>query len=241
MIKKNPPTRGWQTRPGLSWAYRFIGISWVYQLIIKVLALGADHLLHGIRLKLFGKTRGYVLDVGCGPRLPSPFPRGVVVGVDVNSSYLRAYTGGRVDEDPEEPFRKSPPHRRFGYLADAQSLPFPDHCFDEIRATAFFHHLDNRAIRNSLIEMRRCLKPRGRLLFFDAVWPKHGWARPLAWLTLSFDRGRHMRTEEQLRFLLTDNLRGKWYFHRMTYSYTGLECLWAVFCGDKGKKSNPFR
>ncbi len=229
MIQKNPPTHGWQTRPGLSWVYRLIGISWVYKFITMLLTIGSEHLLYGIRLKLFEKTHGFVLDVGCGPRMRTPVPRGVVVGVDVNPSYLQAYTGGFVDKDPEEPFRQPPPSRRYGYLADAQSLPFRDHCFDEIRATAFFHHLDEAAVRNSLIEMRRCLRPGGRFVFFDAVWPKRGWIRPLAWLTLRFDRGRHMRTEEQLCFLLTDTLQEKWCFRRMTYSYTGLECIWAVF------------
>jgi SAM-dependent methyltransferase len=167
-----------------------------------------------------------------------PAPLGVIVGVDVNEPYLLAYTGGYLDQDPELPFQRASFHRRFGYQADSQSLPFKGRRFNEIRATGIMHHMDADTVRHTLLEMRRCMKSNGRIVLFEPVWPKRGWARPLAWLILRFDRGSHMRTEKKFRALLTKTLKGNWQFQRMTYAYTGLECLWAVFF-DKSFPRHP--
>jgi SAM-dependent methyltransferase len=159
----------------------------------------------------------------------------VITGVDIDAGYIRSYTGGNLDTDPRPPFQKDPTHRRFGYVADAQRLPFPNDVFDLVRAIGFFHHLNDSASRAALLEMYRCLKPGKRIVIFDAVWPRSNWCRPLAWATFSLDRGAHIRREADFRRFLTEILPGPWSFQRITYTYTGMECLVAVFNKSRNK------
>jgi SAM-dependent methyltransferase len=150
-----------------------------------------------------------------------------MVGLDPNEAYIRAYTGGSVDRDSgvlEVPGRK-----RLGFVGWAERMPFGDGVFDEIRTTSFFHHLPDPAVRETLREMRRCLRPGGRFVIFEDVWPRNGWTRPLAWLTRRFDRGTHMRHERQLVDLFESACPGPWRWSRHTYTYTGLEFLRMIY------------
>ena len=47
--------------------------------------------------------------------------------------------------------------------ADAESLPFPDDCFDLVLGHAVLHHLPN--LRRAFAEFHRVLRPGGRILF----------------------------------------------------------------------------
>ena len=51
--------------------------------------------------------------------------------------------------------------------AFAQSLPFPDARFDAVLTTMMLHHLPKKARRELAQEIRRVLKPRGRVLAVD--------------------------------------------------------------------------
>jgi SAM-dependent methyltransferase len=202
---------------------------------------GEVYFLRAMHRRLFAGSRGYVLDVGCGPRPTHPPSSGVLIGVDSNEKYIRQFTGGILDRNPKAPFGRPGSRRPFGFLADARKLPFQSGVLNETRTVGLFHHLEGDAVRKTLKEMGRCLKPGGRLIVMDSVWPHHVWSRPLAWLTRRMDRGRFVRTEKELRLLLSAALDGPWNFHRMTYTYTGLECLWAVWVkpgrGERASKS----
>jgi SAM-dependent methyltransferase len=199
-----------------------------YRIVQNIFAPGFKNFLKEPFRWAFCESKGWVLDVGCGPRPITP-ERGVfLVGVDLNQNYLKKYTGGELDKDVSRVGRPPEPRRRMGFQTTAEKLPFRDQVFDEVRTTNFFHHLDDSVARRTLLEMRRCLKPGGRWVIIDAVLPLNGWARPLAWLTLRLDRGRHMRTEESFRRMLSTNLTEKWVFRRVAYTYTGLECLLAT-------------
>lgn len=128
--------------------------------------------------------------------------------------------------------RKRSSRRRFEYVADAQKLPFKHRRFNKARAIGFLRHMDADGAVLALKEIHRCIKPKNRITLFEPVWPKRGWARPLAWLILRWDRGSYIRTEEKLRAFCTRALKGNWQFHRITSAYTGLECLGAVFSGE---------
>src|SRR5262249_16327910 len=51
--------------------------------------------------------------------------------------------------------------------AFAQKLPFPDAQFDVVLTTVMLHHLPRTARQELAVEMRRVLKPGGRVLAID--------------------------------------------------------------------------
>jgi SAM-dependent methyltransferase len=205
--------------------YQLLEIPWVYHVVVRILALGGISYRKKMDKNIFTKPAARVLDVGCGPEPISPEPTGILVGVDINPSYLQTYTGGFVDADPNLIFAPPPGRKRLGYLVSGDSLPFADGSFDEVRTSSFFHHLSDEEAIRSIREMVRCTRLGGRLVMFDAVWPHIAWKRPLAYLILKWDRGRHMRTEQQLVALFQEACPGLWEWERHTYTYTGMELL----------------
>ena len=101
--------------------------------------------------RVFGPSRGRVLDIGCGA---FPFhPLGdahEIIGID---------------QDKEEFTRCD-----FSY----GKLPFPDKSFDAITAWEVFEHLENPFF--AMREVRRILKPGGRF-FMSVPNPAHIWSR----------------------------------------------------------------
>jgi ubiquinone/menaquinone biosynthesis C-methylase UbiE len=98
--------------------------------------------------------RGWLLDLGCGPgavaaRIASRRPRLVIVGVDREPDLL-ARAGRRL-----APVR-----------ADAAELPFASARFDGVHARLVLRHLVDPA--RALAEMRRVLRPGGRLVVADS-------------------------------------------------------------------------
>jgi SAM-dependent methyltransferase len=209
-------------RPGF---YKILEYPFVYTAVNTIVGPGARRLEGKLYRRLFKGCRGLVLDVGCGPRLRSPSPDGIVVGVDINPAYLRSYTGGFVDEDLEL-FVKAPGGRtRFGYLGTAEKLPFSDGQFDEVRNRAMLHHLDADGASAIIREMVRCLRPGGRAVIIDPVWPRVALLRPFAWLVHKFDRGEWIRTQEDLVHLVESATQIGWNHLRYTSTYTGLEAV----------------
>jgi ubiquinone/menaquinone biosynthesis C-methylase UbiE len=124
-----------------------------------------------------------VLDVGCGTGTLAIAakrrvgPTGTVHGVDAS---------------PEMIARASRKARKAGIEvgfenALAQALPFPDAHFDAVLNTLMLHHLPADARRACAREMRRVLKPSGRVLVVDfaevprgllAHFHRHGHVNP---------------------------------------------------------------
>jgi SAM-dependent methyltransferase len=205
--------------------YRLLEIPFIYELATSLLAPGGRRLIKPLHQKAFRASTGRVLDVGCGPSLNTPAPQGLIVGVDINPSYVRQYTGGFVDQEPQLIFNPPPARQRLGFVVSADQLPFPDGSFDEARSNAIFHHLPEAVALKALQEMKRCLRPGGRIVLLDAVWPEKAWKRPLAWLTLRFDRGTFVRSQEQMLRLSQEACPGDWKWERRTITYTGMEYL----------------
>ena len=124
-----------------------------------------------------------VLDVGCGTgTLAIAAARrvgatGAVTGVDPSAELLararkkarRAHVAVTLE------------------TAGGESLPFPDGSFDVVLSSLVFHHLSHAALRSSALEMRRVLKPGGRLLIVDIGGPQEE-GRP----TMHAPHGRHV-------------------------------------------------
>jgi hypothetical protein len=63
----------------------------------------------------------------------------------------------------------------------------------------------------------------GYVVIFDAVFPTVPWRKPLAWAIRRMDRGRFVRSQQEIEALLP--YRERWLIERQPYSYNGLEIL----------------
>jgi SAM-dependent methyltransferase len=191
----------------------------VYSLSQSILLPGARQMLAAPYRRLFGASRGTVLDVGCGPELSTPSPpEGVIVGLDINPRYVTQYR------------RASPASQgssnRLGVTGSAAQLPFADGRFDESRSVGLFHHLPDQVVRQTVFEMCRVVRGSGRVIIVDNVWPRSALCRPLAWATRRLDRGQWVRSEADLKAVVASASPAvRWSIGRMTYTLTGLELL----------------
>ena len=129
-------------------------------------------------LALFGKEQAFrdkvldlarlasgesILDVGCGTGTLAIAakhrvgPTGAVHGVDASPEMLARAEKKAKKTGVEVLFRNT--------LAEA--LPFADAQFDAVLSTVMFHHLPRKARLQCACEMRRVLKPGGRVLVVD--------------------------------------------------------------------------
>lgn len=109
-----------------------------------------------------------VLDVGCGT--------GTLAIAAARRVGIRGGVHG-VDPSPELLARARKKARRAGVdvtfaVASGQELPLPDASLDVVLSTLVFHHLSHDVLRASVAEIRRVLKPGGRLLAVDFGGPQ---------------------------------------------------------------------
>ncbi len=150
-----------------------------YDLLIWLVTLGRERrfrerLLQPAQLKP-GES---VLDVGCGSGSLAIAAKahvglaGSVHGVDASDAMIararRKAGKARADATFES--------------ALAQSLPFPDARFDVVLSTVMLHHLPRKIRQESVREMRRVLKPVGRLLVVEFGGPAPHGRGPIAHL-----------------------------------------------------------
>lgn len=192
------------------WFYRILDVPFVYNVSQVILAPGASFFLKKHFRSLFHDSKGLILDVGCGPKLNTLSPAGIICGVDINFDYVRQYVN--------QPGQK-------GVTASAEAMPFSDHSFDEIRSFGLLHHLPEEKVLKVVREMVRCTRPQGRIVIIDNVWPRRPLLRPLAWVNRRFDRGRWVRREEELLDLLQKAYPSAWQQERFTYTLVGHEAV----------------
>ena len=124
-----------------------------------------------------------VLEVAVGPgnaleRLARTHRGGKMIGVDLTPSLLRR-TARR--------FRQEAPHALLLCQCDACLLPFTDRSFDLVFCAYLVDLLSLENIEKALCEMRRVLRPGGRLVlvhlgmghaWFNRVWGFFSWLVP---------------------------------------------------------------
>jgi len=124
-----------------------------------------------------------VLEVGVGPgtaleRLAGSNPGGTTIGVDICFDMLQ-----RANQRVSLALQAPPPLCQ----CDTRSLPFADHSFDLVFSSYMLDLLSASDIATAIQQMRRVLKPSGRLLllhlslgnrWFDRFWGLFYWLVP---------------------------------------------------------------
>jgi len=167
----------------------------VYDWLAPVMTLGQEGRYRALAiclLRLSGAER--VLDVGCG------------TGV-LTRQIAQRLTGGALavglDAAPKmiavaRRHARGLPSLRFD-VGVAERLTYPDDSFDCAVSTFFFHHIDAELKRRSLAELRRVLRPGGRLVVVDVDVPTNWFGKFCAW------SGYWLFKQEEIR----ENIRGE--------------------------------
>jgi ubiquinone/menaquinone biosynthesis C-methylase UbiE len=161
-------------------------------------------------LMTFGLERGYrrksrallqlqgheqVLDVGCGTGTLSREiardldpQRSRVVGVDAAAAMIDVAR------------RKGAALANLQFdAALAEQLPYADDSFDCAVSTFFFHHIEFSLKQKALAEMKRTVKPGGRIVIVDVDTPSNPFGALCAW------SGYLLFRQEEIR----ENIRGR--------------------------------
>jgi len=131
-----------------------------------------------------------VLEIGCGT---GQFQKYFVsnanfyAAIDINLEYLNHCS--KIDRRPH-----------FA-LSTSVYLPFKSHMFNTVFALFMLHHLSDDEMLGTLSEVRRCLKPNGKLILVEPFRDQRRWD----WfgkLLVRFDRGRWIRHRDKFEHML---------------------------------------
>ncbi len=147
----------------------FDQISKTYDKVNTILSLGMDKRWRKFLVRnLPSITNCSLLDVatGTGEVLLEAFKQGKIsvgVGVDLSQDMLKI---------AKEKFQRSPYSSQTNFIAaDAMHLPFTDRSFDAVTISYGIRNVEN--VAKALKEMRRVLKPNGRLLVLEFSLPRN--------------------------------------------------------------------
>lgn len=142
-----------------------------YDAFVWLVSLGRERSYREKALGLASLKPGEsVLDIGCG------------TGTLAIAAKRRVGSAGRVyglDASPEMIARASKKAKKAGVEilfknGIVEALPFPDGQFDVVMSTVMLHHLGRKARQQCAQEVRRVLKPGGRVLAVDFARPAEG-------------------------------------------------------------------
>jgi len=169
-----------------------------YDFLAWLMMRGREHIFREKVLDLACLAPGEsILDVGCGTGTLAIAakrrvgPTGTVYGVDASPEMIARASKKARRADVEVLFRNEV----------VEALPFPDAQFDVVLSTLMLHHLPRAARKECLGEMRRVLKPGGRVLTVDfgeasrtptglfAHFPRHGHVGLLDMIALLSEAG----------------------------------------------------
>ncbi|MCA9508587.1 MAG: bifunctional demethylmenaquinone methyltransferase/2-methoxy-6-polyprenyl-1,4-benzoquinol methylase UbiE [Myxococcales bacterium] len=154
----------------------FDRIARTYDPVNRILSVGQDQRWRNLMVRQIPRQENLsVLDVATGTA-------DVLIALCKNNPHMARGEGVDLAEKMLEIGRAK--IKAFGlsdklslHKADAKKLPFEDNCFDAV--TISFGIRNFSAIKQSLLEIARVLKPGGRLLILEFSLPKNFWVRSI--------------------------------------------------------------
>ena len=147
---------------------RTIGWAAHYDLVVQLLTLGRAKALRQLTIDQAQLRPGEaVLDVGCGTGDLTLLAKqrvgaaGRVCGIDAGPEMIGVARGKAARRRTEIDFRVEP----------IEAMTFPAQTFDVVLSSLMMHHLPDDLKPRALAEIRRVLKPGGRLLIADFKRP----------------------------------------------------------------------
>lgn len=139
-----------------------------YDILARLLTLGRERAFRERLVELAGIEPGEaVLDVGCGTGTLALAakrrvgPGGVVHGIDASPEMIARARRKAMKAGADAVFQ----------TAVVEALPYPDARFDVVLSTLMLHHLPRPARPQWAREIRRVLRPGGRVLVVDFATP----------------------------------------------------------------------
>jgi len=172
----------------------------------KIVELNFRQEKRAIRESLTLRHGESILDLGCGTGEFAPLFRAEDYrGLDIEPSNI-AYA------------KRHYPGYQF-QTGDAMKLPFPDASFAAILVVGVLHHLSLEECRRTLSEMRRVLKPGGKVLVMEDTKTD----RLVSRIMHSLDQGAYIRTQAEWEGLLSGffSIRHSWTFKSGVCFYSG--------------------
>ncbi|HVN30190.1 MAG TPA: class I SAM-dependent methyltransferase [Candidatus Binataceae bacterium] len=149
---------------------RVIHWAFWYDVMLKVRAFGREGRVRERFLDLAGVGPGEtVLDAGCGPGTMAIIARrrvgnaGAVYGIDAAPEMIERARAKAASAGVDVSFQP----------ALLEAIPFPDATFDVVITSFVLHHFPADMLDKVLTEVRRVLKPNGRLVAFDFTSSGH--------------------------------------------------------------------
>ncbi len=168
-----------------------------YDLFGTLISFGRDKAIRQKLIDLAAPASGEnVLDVGCGtgtlaiamkPRIGA----GEVHGIDASPEMIEVAKEKAAKAASDVDFQ----------VALIEAIPFPDASFDLVTSSLMLHHLPDDLKRKGLAEIRRVLKPGGRLVAMDFAANSHG---PIGHLLSIFGHSRGEPIVDMLTPMLKD-------------------------------------
>jgi len=164
-----------------------------YDLTVNIMTLGQVRRLRSLTVDhTLLKPGESILDVGCGTG-----------GVTIPAKLRVGKTGeaAGIDPAPEMIATARRKASRAGLEIDfrvgvIESLPFPDETFDAVTSSLMMHHLPEHVQVKGLAEIKRVLKPGGRLLIADMMRPGPSFLERLGSVVLHHGHGIQFGIED---------------------------------------------
>lgn len=183
-----------ETRPQTTG--RTIGWAEHYDFVVQLLTLGRARALRQLTIEQAQLRSGEaVLDVGCGTGDLTLLAKqrvgtaGRVCGIDAEPEMIQVARRKAMQAHAEIDFRVQP----------IEALTFPDQSFDVVLSSLMMHHLPDDLKPRALAELRRVLKPGGRLVIADFKRPTNHLGQGLIGLMM---HGHVQQSVEDLSGLL---------------------------------------
>jgi ubiquinone/menaquinone biosynthesis C-methylase UbiE len=161
-----------------------------YDSYMKRATFGRERALRQMTIELAGVKPGdCVLEVGCGTGTLTlaakrqAGPSGKAFGIDIIPGMIEASRHKAAEAHEEITFQEG----------SIDSIPFPENAFDVVMCSFMIFHMSEETRCKGISEIRRVLKPGGRLLVLDLALPTQPFQRAIAQRLLGFSAGEDLR------------------------------------------------